>query len=196
NRRLTKKTIKGKEGLHPGSRKAGQLTRVHLRTAKLQSQAKARKEANASKVQRPLFFYNSLSSPHPLTVPSLKALVALVYLTRYDTRIEELVAERRPGRPKAKELSELEEVKARETKEYETGLEVPDLTHPPTTRLLHGMLSAGSELTPAHIDLLRFVRVFKDSDQVEVTRPGRTGKMGLGGDKLLPGDERLGEDWT
>lgn len=73
-------------------------------------------------VQRPLFFMHSLSSPNPLTLSSLKALITEVYLKRHDPRIEELTRERRPGRPKPKELLDLEEVKRRETGEYETGM--------------------------------------------------------------------------
>lgn len=45
-----------------------------------------------------------------------------MYLKRHDPRIEELTRERRPGRPKPKELLDLEEVKRRETGEYETGM--------------------------------------------------------------------------
>jgi hypothetical protein len=44
-----------------------------------------------------------------------------VYIARNDTRIEELTAERRPGRPKEKELLELEDLRKREAKEFETG---------------------------------------------------------------------------
>lgn len=78
--------------------------------------------ARSHTVQRPLFFIHSLSSPNPLTLPSLKALITEVYLKRHDPRIEELIRERRPGRPKPKELLDLEEVKKREAGEYETGM--------------------------------------------------------------------------
>ena len=66
NRRLTKKTIKGKDNLHPSSRKgapalntvprlrlmilvAGQLSRVYLRSAKLDHQAKIRRATSSTK---------------------------------------------------------------------------------------------------------------------------------------------------
>lgn len=45
-----------------------------------------------------------------------------VYLARHDARMAELEGDRRPGRPKAKELLELEEVKKREQSEWETGI--------------------------------------------------------------------------
>jgi len=73
-------------------------------------------------VQRPLFFFHALSSHLPLSLPSLRALISEVYLKRNDERIEELVAERRAGRPKSKELLDMEEVKRQEMAEWETGL--------------------------------------------------------------------------
>ncbi|OWZ61006.1 translation machinery-associated protein 16 [Cryptococcus neoformans Bt85] len=193
NRKITKKTIKGKEGLHPGSRKAAQLTRVQLRVEKLKGNNKARKDHVSAKVQRPLFFIHSLSSPNPLTLPSLKALITEVYLKRHDPRIEELTRERRPGRPKPKELLDLEEVKKRETGEYETGMEVPDLTHPPTTLLIHSWLSSPNppSIDHSHIDLLRHIRV-SPHGEVLLTKEGRTEEMGLGNWK----GEGEGDNWT
>lgn len=44
-----------------------------------------------------------------------------IYIDRDDLRIEELEADRRAGRPKPKELLELETRKSTETKEFETG---------------------------------------------------------------------------
>lgn len=73
-------------------------------------------------MQRPLFFQHSLTSPHPLTLPSLRALISTVYLARHDARIAELDAERRAGRAKVKEQLELEEQRRREEAEYETGI--------------------------------------------------------------------------
>lgn len=114
---------------------AGQLARVQLRTVKLQSQAKHQRVASSNRcmspahralelipVHRPLFFLHSLTSPHPLSLASLRALISTVYLTRHDDRIKELDGERRAGRPKAKEQLELEDVRKREWAEYETGM--------------------------------------------------------------------------
>ncbi len=71
-------------------------------------------------VQRPLFFLHSVSSPHPITVPSLQALVEL-YIGRNDIRLQELESERRAGRTKSKEQLNLEEHKRKETSEWTTG---------------------------------------------------------------------------
>lgn len=51
NRKVTLKKVNGKDGVHPGSRKAGQITRAHLRSAKLASQGKVRKDENKSKCE-------------------------------------------------------------------------------------------------------------------------------------------------
>lgn len=70
---------------------------------------------------RPVFFLHALSSSQALSLPSLKALIAEVFITRNDPRIEELTAERRAGRPKTTEHLELEELRRREQTEFETG---------------------------------------------------------------------------
>jgi translation machinery-associated protein 16 len=44
NKRKTAKTVKGKDTLHPGSRKAGQMDRILLRSEKLKRESKLRKE--------------------------------------------------------------------------------------------------------------------------------------------------------
>ncbi|TYJ51983.1 hypothetical protein B9479_007428 [Cryptococcus floricola] len=192
NRRLTKKAIKGKEGLHPGSRKAHQLTRVNLRLDKLQSQGKIRKDLNTSKMTRPLFFLHSLSSPNPLTLESFRALVSEVYLKRNDPRIDELLAERRAGRPKQKELLELEEFRRRERSEWDSGMELPDMTHGPTTHLMHQWIMADASINSSHLDLMRHVRLSPKGEPV-MTKKGSTEEMGL--DKL-EGEVGAGDDWT
>ncbi len=49
-------------------------------------------------------------------------------------------------------------------------------------------------MQPSHVDLLRQIRLFKDSDEVVLSKPGRTEKMGLGGEADDGGEG--GEDWT
>ncbi|KAL7423195.1 translation machinery-associated protein 16 [Cryptotrichosporon argae] len=192
NKKHTLKTIKNKDSLHPSSRKAAQITRVHLRTAKLKHAAKDRKDLAIAKLFRPTFFLHALSSPHPLTLASLRALVTDVYLARNDERIAELSAERRPGRVKTKEHAELEELKRREEAEWETGFEVVDLTNPQMTRLLYSYVETSTPLSVGHVDLLRYIRISRsEPDAVVVSKPGRLEKMGLGA-----GVDGEGEDWT
>lgn len=64
---------------------------------------------------------HSLESPDALTLPQLRALVTDDFIGRNDARIAELNAERRAGRPKGKELLELEELRRAESAEWETG---------------------------------------------------------------------------
>ena len=168
-------------------------------------------------MQRPVFFMHSLSSSSALTLDSLRALIHDVYLTRFDARIAELRGQRRDGRPKGKELGELEEVRRREWTEWETGLgewavcslsvpsrspveracrtvggrrscaEVPDLTDPPTADQLHRYTQL-TTINASHFDTLRFIRVCEIGDVV-VSRKGRLGVR----DELEHGE---GDDWT
>lgn len=64
---------------------------------------------------------HSLESPDALTLEQLRTMVRDVFIGRNDERIAELNAERRPGRPKVKELVDLEEVRRIELAEWETG---------------------------------------------------------------------------
>lgn len=77
--------------------------------------------AELTTVYRPQFFMHVLESPEPLTLPQLRTMVTETFIERNDERIAELNAERRAGRPKAKELVELEEIRRVESAEWETG---------------------------------------------------------------------------
>lgn len=72
-----------------------------------------------------------------------------------------------------------------------TRAEVPDLTHYLTTRLLHQYIEQEVTLDHSRVDMLRLVRVFKDTEEMIVTKPGQVEKMGLG-----PADGTVGSDWT
>jgi translation machinery-associated protein 16 len=56
---------------------------------------------------------------------------------------------------------------------------------------MHTWLETGTNMDRSHVDLLRHIRVFKNSDEVVVSRPGRIDNMGLG-----KGGEGVGDDWT
>lgn len=149
---------------------------------------------------------HAITSPYPLTLGSLKVLVQ-IYIDRDDLRIEELEADRRAGRPKPKELLELETRKSTETKEFETGFgefflghsgltcwrysEVIDLTHPHTVRLLWNYHETDTYLDTSRLTLLRQIRIFKDSDEIVIHKAGKADTMGFA-DK----GEGEAEDWT
>ncbi|BEI81315.1 hypothetical protein CcaverHIS002_0204750 [Cutaneotrichosporon cavernicola] len=181
NRKSTLKKIGGRDGVHPGSRKAAQINRVHLRTVKLKSQKREHKDLRTGKMFRPQFFMHTLEGPEGLTLAQLRALVTDVFLARNDERIEELMSERRAGRPKATELVDLEELRRVENAEWESGFEVPNLTDARATRLMYGWLENGTRIKSAHIDLLPMIRIAKDSPEVVVvSRKGKLDVMGLG----------------
>ena len=55
------------------------------------------------------------------------------------------------------------------------------------------MLESDTTLQPSHVDLLRQIRLFKNSpEEVIVSKPGRTANMGL----MTGGEVGVGEDWT
>jgi translation machinery-associated protein 16 len=134
-------------------------------------------------------------------------LIEEVFITRNDPRIAELAAERRAGRPKLTEHIELEELKRRELAEYESGfgasfftffnqsmeankIEVPDLTDDKTTTFMWNWLEKDVSIDRSHVDMLRQVRITKDSDELIVSRAGRL-KGVLA--ETMEGDA---DDWT
>lgn len=58
---------------------------------------------------------------------------------------------------------------------------MPDLTDARATRLMFGWVENGTRIKSAHIDLLPWVRIAKDTPEVVVTsRKGKLDGMGLG----------------
>ena len=68
---------------------------------------------------------------------------------------------------------------------------MPDLTHPHTVRLLYSYHENDTYLDTSRVDLLRQIRIFKDSDNVVLFRAGKADAMGFA-DK----GEGEAEDWT
>ena len=102
---------------------------------------------------------------------------------------------------------ELEELKRRELAEYESGFgasplpawfrstetnktEVPDLTDDKTTTFMWNWLEKDVSIDRSHVDMLRQVRITKDSDELIVSRAGRL-KGVLA--ETMEGDA---DDWT
>lgn len=70
-------------------------------------------------------------------------------------------------------------------------LEVPDLTDPKVTTFMWNWLERDVSIDRSHVDMLRQVRVFKDSDDIVVSKPGRL--RGVLADNV---DGMEAEDWT
>ena len=193
NKRHTIKQLqgKGKDKVHPGSRKAGQLDRISLRADKLSHENRMRKTASHTRselhrshlhelsvdaraiVERPLFFISQVTSTTPLNLEQFKNLIDASYLSRHADDLAALLAARRPGRAKDAKLVALEDIIKRENAEYESGLLLPDLTDGPTCRLIWTWLDNDIRITQAHVDLLRMVRIAKGSDAIVLARAGK-----------------------
>jgi hypothetical protein len=103
----------------------------------------------------------------------------------------------------------LEELKRRELAEYESGFgkhnspisisrisskadrtEVPDLTDPKTTTFMWNWLEREISIDRSHVDMLRQVRITKDSDDLIVSKVGRLSGV------LAETVEGEADDWT
>ncbi|KAI0034445.1 hypothetical protein K488DRAFT_77201 [Vararia minispora EC-137] len=164
-------TVKKEKIFHPNSRKADQLNRKENRKSKLAEQAVNRTKKQASFVDFFGFFYHALPPDESvLTLDDLHSLIRDVWLTRNDAEIAAEQAARRKGRPKSVKQQKLEELKLRETEEYRTGMEVPDLTHTANVALMRQWDEADFSFT----QILRFIRVTSvKPDLFLVTRPGK-----------------------
>lgn len=143
-------------------------------------------------MERPLHFIEQVTSPSPLTLEQFKDLITTTYLSRHASQLATLLAARRPGRAKDTKLVALEDLIARETAEYASGLLVPDLTDGPTCRLIWNWLDNSVRITQAHVDLLRMVRVSPDSAEVVLARQGKDTLLSV--DVETPGASEVAMD--
>ena len=98
-----------------------------------------------------------LLSDEKTHLPDLYALhdfINTFYLGRHDDELAALQAEQRPGRPKSKQLLELEERIEKEKREYREGMEVPDLCNDINVSILREWQG-----DPQAMHLFRFVRI-------------------------------------
>ena len=90
-------------------------------------------------------------------LPDLVAVHSFItdnFLTRHNDELQELKADRRPGRPPHKRELELKEIIAKELQEYNEGFEVPDLTSATNVKLLRDWQG-----DPQALPLFRMVRI-------------------------------------
>lgn len=99
---------------------------------------------------------------------SVHTFITQNFLTRHDDELQELKADRRPGRPPHKREIELKEIIAKESQEYEEGLELPDLTNVTNVKLLRDWQG-----DPQALPLFRMVRISgKYPEQCNLMHPG------------------------
>ncbi|KAH7914813.1 hypothetical protein BJ138DRAFT_1110188 [Hygrophoropsis aurantiaca] len=154
---------------HPDSRKASQMGRTHLRKGKMAEAATKRVKKQAAQVDVYGFFYHALPPEGVLSLDELHAIIREVWMTRHDAELDREKSARRKGRPKSTKETKLEEIKLRETEEYRTGMEVPDLTHGPTVELFRRW----DQKEVPFIQQLRFIRI-SSADPLSsfISRPG------------------------
>ncbi|GMM31463.1 Tma16 protein [Martiniozyma asiatica (nom. inval.)] len=162
----TANTQAKKQLLHPRGRKSKQLTRASLREDRVATKKFHHALQKSYELQMYQFLQQavtatvealaqngSLDEDGKLVEPPLMSLDEIhdllqTWISRSDEEIENLTAERRPGRPKPKKLEQLEDVRKKENHMYETGMKVPDMRDRNTMMLLnewkgdHGGLTA------------------------------------------------------
>ena len=168
-KRVSKKKGGTKIGqLHENSRDARRLRRAGARDDRVARMSAVRQKANRQWLERVAFFADSLPETlHPLEVESIQILIE-EYLGRNDEEIEQLKAERRPGRPPSTRSTLLEEQRRMEGKEYEAGFWLPNLQDEETLVKLEAWNGEWVALGP-----LRFIRVAKDGEVKESQFPPR-----------------------
>ncbi|GJE90969.1 translation machinery-associated protein 16 domain-containing protein [Phanerochaete sordida] len=146
---------------HPLSRKADQLVRAQHRKSKLQELAKERTKKQGVEADIYGFFYHAIPPEGVFSLEDIHTIVRDVWLTRYDSMLEEEKAQRRPGRPKSTKEQKIEELKLREAEEYRTGFQVIDLTEPANVALF----KQWDQKAPSYIKQLRFIRISSSSPE-------------------------------
>ncbi|KAF8909370.1 hypothetical protein CPB84DRAFT_1765969 [Gymnopilus junonius] len=155
---------------HPASRKADQLARHAIRKGKLGNLATKRSQKHNSLADLYGFFFHAIPEEGVLSMEDFHHVIRDIWLTRFDNELEAEKSSRRKGRPKSAKEVKLEEMKLREAEIYRTGMEVIDLTHPPTAELFRRW----DQKEVAFIQLLRFVRISSTTpDVLVVSRPGK-----------------------
>ncbi|PPR03211.1 hypothetical protein CVT26_008059 [Gymnopilus dilepis] len=155
---------------HPASRKAGQLARHAIRKGKLGNLATKRTQKHNTLADLYGFFFHAIPDEGVLSLEDLHHIIRDIWLTRFDDELEAEKSARRKGRPKSAKEVKLEELKLREAEIYRTGMEVIDLTHPPTVELFRRW----DQKEVAFVQLLRFIRINSTNpDVVVVSRPGK-----------------------
>jgi translation machinery-associated protein 16 len=122
-------------------------------------------------VQRVAFFQSCLptsdttSKPTPYDTPSIQSLIAL-FLSRFDSELATLKAERRPGRPPATREVAIKQQLELDNREYDSGLWIPDLRDEETLFSLRNWQGEWSGL-----NTMGFVRVTRKGEVKESSFP-------------------------
>ena len=117
-------------------------------------------------MERVAFLQTATSiSTSPLTIPEIKNLIE-IYISRFDSDIDDLKAERRPGRPASTRESDLNLQKDHDVKEYASGFWIPDLED---AKVLETLKEWGGSWVA--LNTMTFVRIAKDGTRLESSFP-------------------------
>lgn len=156
------------KSLHENSRDARRLRKAGARDDRVNRVTHVREKANRVWIERVSFFQDSLPETlHPLALDEIRALVE-EFLARHDEDLEVLKAERRSGRPASTRQTLLEQQRAMEGKEYESGFWMPNLGDEETIVKLDAWKGGWVDL-----GVMRFVRVVNGGEVKESSFPPR-----------------------
>ena len=126
-KQVTKKKGNKIHSLHENSRDAKRLRKAGARDHRVARLTAGRERNNKIWIDRIAFFRERLPETlHPLDMEKIQASISDC-LTRNDSELEDLKAERRQGRPPSTRQTLLEEQKKMEEREYESGFWLPNL---------------------------------------------------------------------
>lgn len=139
--KVNRNLSKSKGAMHIKGRKFKQLNRASLREKKL-GDRKLKHLVQKEKDMGIIFFFQKLINDdddfkiqETFNFEEMKAFTE-IFLTRYDEELEDLNANRRPGRPLTNRHQILEEKAKHEKHVYLTGLRIPNLADKTTVQFL------------------------------------------------------------
>lgn len=116
------------KSLHENSRDAARLRRASARDDRVARINTVKQKLNSRWVERVEYFKDQLPELlDPVPVDSIVAMVSR-YLERHNVEISQLKAERRPGRPTSTRQTLLEQTINSDTKEFDSGFWLPNLS--------------------------------------------------------------------
>lgn len=107
----------------------------------------------------------SLDRTAPFTLPEVQDLIE-TYIHRLEAKLDELNAERRPGRPANTGEVTLRQQRDRDVQEYDAGFWIPDMQDADNLAVLRGW---GGEWVS--LNTMKFVRVSKDGTRLQSSFP-------------------------
>ncbi|ODV77450.1 uncharacterized protein CANTADRAFT_56349 [Suhomyces tanzawaensis NRRL Y-17324] len=164
--KVTKNLSKSTGTIHIKGRKFKQLNRATLRDKKITAKKLKSLEQKENELAV-IFFLQKLikddedfSKFETFTLKQMKGFVEL-FIQRYDDELDQLRADRRPGRPQTNRQQILEEAVKHDRHVYETGMKIPNLTDKETVDRIRAWNGTTGGTT-----VMKFVHVYKDMESM------------------------------